>query len=82
MHRSAERPVRDMTADSIRDHYDQFAWAYRAFWGEPAHHGLFANREYKPKQAQVALLRLCAAQAEVKCGSRAFPDSSQPTGNR
>jgi hypothetical protein len=33
MHRPVERPLRDLTVDAIRDHYDQFAWAYRIFWG-------------------------------------------------
>jgi hypothetical protein len=33
MHLPVERPVRDLTVDAIRDHYDQFAWAYRIFWG-------------------------------------------------
>jgi tocopherol O-methyltransferase len=70
MHRPAERLRRDLTVDTIRDHYDQFAQVYRLFWGEHVHHGLFANRNDKPKQAQDALLRLCADQAEVKYGAR------------
>lgn len=49
MHRPVERPVRDLTVDAIRDHYDQFAWAYRIFWGEHVHHGLFASRDDRPK---------------------------------
>src|SRR5260370_16095577 len=65
MHHSAE-----LTVDNIRKHYDQFAWAYRTFWGEHVHHGLFANRKDKPKDAQNALLGLCADQAQVKRGSR------------
>lgn len=69
MDRPVERPVRDLTVDAIRDH-DQFAWAYRIFWGEHVHHGLFASRDDRPKQAHVALLRLCAHQVEVRPGSR------------
>ena len=53
MHRPAERPVR--TVDSIRDHYDQFAWAYRIFWGEHVHHGPFANRKDKSKQHRLLI---------------------------
>jgi tocopherol O-methyltransferase len=59
----------ELTVDSIRKHYDQFAWAYRLFWGEHVHHGLFANRNDGPKRAQGALLRLCADQAGLRRGS-------------
>jgi len=65
MHRLAE-----LTVDSVRKHYDQFAWAYKIFWGEHIHHGLFADRTEKPKRAQDALLRLCADQAGLRFGSR------------
>lgn len=70
MHRPVERPVRDLTVEVIRDHYDQFAWANRIFFGEHVHRGLFASRDDRPKQAQVALLRSCAHQVEVRPGSR------------
>lgn len=62
--RSFSVPV---TREGIRDHYDQFAWAYRFYWGDHIHHGLFRNGE-TPGQAQEALLRHCAERAGVGTG--------------
>jgi tocopherol O-methyltransferase len=55
-----------LTSAAIGNHYDQFAWAYRLFWGDHLHHGLFRNGKEKPQEAQEALLRHCAAQAGLR----------------
>jgi len=55
----------------IREHYDRFAWAYRLYWGEHIHHGLFTTGNETPRQAQELLLRYCAQRAGVKPGMRA-----------
>lgn len=57
------------TPGSIRDHYDQFAWAYRLYWGDHIHHGFFRNGTESPAEAQVLMLRHCARQAGVLSGS-------------
>ena len=63
MTRTAKGPSFDLTIDSIRHHHDRFAWAYRLFWGDHIHHGLFTDRKDKPELAQEELLRHCAARA-------------------
>jgi tocopherol O-methyltransferase len=57
------------SSDAIRDHYDRFAWAYRFYWGDHLHHGLFRSGQEKPRDAQEALLRHCAARAGLRPGS-------------
>jgi cyclopropane fatty-acyl-phospholipid synthase-like methyltransferase len=58
-----------VTPERIRDHYDQFAWAYRFYWGDHIHHGLFRSGAESPAEAQVLMLRHCAQQARVRSGS-------------
>jgi tocopherol O-methyltransferase len=49
----------------IGRHYDQFAWAYRRFWGDHIHHGLFFDGVDDPVQAQELMLRHCASRTGV-----------------
>jgi tocopherol O-methyltransferase len=58
-----------LTVDAIRSHYDWFAWAYRFYWGDHLHHGLFRSGQEKPREAQEALLRHCAVRAGLRPGS-------------
>jgi hypothetical protein len=32
-----------LSVDVIGNHYDRFAWAYRLYWGDHLHHGLFRS---------------------------------------
>jgi tocopherol O-methyltransferase len=59
-----------LTSHQIRDHYDQFAWAYRLYWGDHIHHGLFQSGKETPAQAQELMLRHCAARAGIRPGMR------------
>jgi tocopherol O-methyltransferase len=52
----------------ISGHYDDFAWAYRLYWGDHIHHGLFTSPNLTPKQAQEEMLRHCARRASVANG--------------
>jgi tocopherol O-methyltransferase len=54
----------------VRDHYDRFAWAYRRYWGDHIHHGLFLNGQEDPLKAQEMMLRHCATRAGVQPGMR------------
>ncbi len=58
-----------LNLDAIRNHYDQFTWAYRLYWGYHLHHGLFDSGKETPKEAQQALLRYCASRAAVRRGA-------------
>ena len=55
--------------DAIRNHYDHFAWAYRLYWGNHLHHGLFKSGKETPREAQQALLRHCASRSGVEIGA-------------
>lgn len=57
-----------LTPQEIGRHYDQFAWAYRRFWGDHIHHGLFLDGVDDPVQAQELMLRHCAGKAGVSPG--------------
>src|SRR5215469_13468483 len=61
-------PSRSFTARDISDHYDQFAWAYRRYWGDHIHHGLFLNGEQDAQRAQELMVRHCAERAGVRGG--------------
>jgi len=54
----------------IREHYDDFAWIYRLYWGEHIHHGLFLRGDETPQQAQELLLRHCADTAQIRPGMK------------
>lgn len=57
------------TAAHIREHYEEMAWVYRAFWGDHIHHGLFRRGDESPQEAQVKLIDFCfdlVAQHEVR----------------
>ena len=57
-----------LTAQDIGRHYDQFAWAYRRYWGDHIHHGLFLDGVDDSVQAQELMLRHCASRASVQAG--------------
>jgi tocopherol O-methyltransferase len=61
-------PARSLSSQHIRDHYDQFAWAYRRYWGDHIHHGLFRAGKEDPVQAQEQMLRHCASRAGLQPG--------------
>ena len=52
----------------IQEHYDRFAWAYRLYWGDHIHHGLFTTGNETAAQAQEQLLQHCARRARVRPG--------------
>ena len=54
-----------LNAEDISSHYDDFAWAYRLYWGDHIHHGLFTSTDLTPKQAQEKMLRHCALRSGV-----------------
>jgi tocopherol O-methyltransferase len=66
---ASNRRVNTLSADAIRNHYDRFAWAYRLYWGDHLHHGLFRSGQEKPREAQEILLRHCATRAGLRRGS-------------
>jgi len=66
--RAAAAP--SLTTQDVRQHYDQFAWVYRRYWGDHIHHGLFLNGEEDVVKAQELMLRHCAERAAVKAGTR------------
>ncbi len=53
------------TPAMIRQHYDDFAPIYRAFWGDHIHHGLFVRGDESPQQAQLAMLEHFAAGVKI-----------------
>jgi tocopherol O-methyltransferase len=55
-----------ISADAVRWHYDLMSFAYRVFWGEHLHHGLFLMGSESPRQAQIRLLELCSTLANVR----------------
>lgn len=59
---------RQLTSVDIRDHYDQFAWAYRRYWGDHIHHGLFNAGNGDSAHAQEMMIRECARRAGVSHG--------------
>jgi tocopherol O-methyltransferase len=63
-----ESPVHSFSSQEVRDHYDQFAWAYRRYWGDHIHHGFFLTGQEDPVQAQELMLRHCAVRAGVQPG--------------
>ena len=59
-----------LLAQDIRQHYNDFAWVYRLYWGEHIHHGLFLCGNETPRQAQELLLRHCAGLARIRTGMK------------
>ena len=65
---TAVKPSTSLNVGDISSHYDDFAWAYRLYWGDHIHHGLFTSPDLTPKQAQEKMLRHCALRAGVSSG--------------
>lgn len=65
---AAATAQRSLTSTDIRNHYDQFAWAYRRYWGDHIHHGLFLRGDEDSEHAQEMMLRECARRAGVARG--------------
>lgn len=64
----ATRQAPSFNLNTIRNHYDGFDWAYRLYWGDHLHHGLFRTGRETPREAQEALLRHCIARARLRHG--------------
>jgi len=56
------------SSKDIGQHYDQFAWAYRRYWGDHIHHGLFVTGDEDSEQSQRLMLQHCASRAGVHAG--------------
>lgn len=54
----------------IQEHYNDFAWIYRLYWGDHIHHGLFRTGNETPRQAQELLLRHCVDTAQIRPGMK------------
>ena len=74
---STSVPPHTFSSLDIGNHYNQFAWAYRRYWGDHIHHGLFLTGQEDREQSQQLMLRHCAQQvglsadmrvADVGCG--------------
>lgn len=52
----------------IGNHYNQFAWAYRRYWGDHIHHGFFLTGKEDREQSQQAMVHHCAARAGFAAG--------------
>lgn len=52
----------------IGNHYNQFAWAYRRYWGDHIHHGFFLTSKEDREQSQQAMVHYCAARAGLAAG--------------
>lgn len=60
--------LHSLSSRDIGDHYDQFAWAYRRYWGDHIHHGLFLTGDEDREQAQEMMLRHCAGRVGLLAG--------------
>src|SRR5260370_38241119 len=67
---AGQSPIPSLRTQDVRDHYDQFAWAYRRYWGDHLHHAFFLTGQDDSAQAQELMLRHCAVRAEVQPGMR------------
>jgi len=61
-------PTHSFSSKDIGEHYDQFAWAYRRYWGDHIHHGLFLTGKENSQQSQRLMLQHCASRAGVHAG--------------
>lgn len=59
-----------LRTEEIREHYNDFSWIYRTYWGEHIHHGLFRNGNETPRQAQELLIRHCAGLVQLRPGMK------------
>lgn len=57
-----------LVPQKIQEHYNRFAWAYRLYWGDHIHHGLFTTGNESAAQAQEQMLQHCARRAGVRPG--------------
>jgi cyclopropane fatty-acyl-phospholipid synthase-like methyltransferase len=60
---------RSLSAE-LREHYNNFAWLYRRFWGDHIHHGLFLRGDESPEEAQLGMLDHCTRLAGIRNGWR------------
>src|SRR5512146_1935507 len=59
-----------LRTEEIREHYNDFSWIYRTYWGEHIHHGLFRSGNETPRQAQELLIRHCAGLVQLRPGMK------------
>lgn len=59
-----------LLAADIREHYDDFSWVYRLYWGEHIHHGLFPAGNETQRHAQELLLRRGAEMTGLRAGMK------------
>jgi tocopherol O-methyltransferase len=57
---SSVKPAPTLSPSGIGEHYDDFSWVYRLYWGEHIHHGLFRTGTEAAQPAQETMLRYCA----------------------
>src|SRR5437762_2429567 len=61
---------REISADTVRRHYEVMSLPYRLFWGEHLHHGLFLTGCESPRQAQVRLIEFCSDLVKIRPGAK------------
>jgi len=60
--------ISSLSSLDIGNHYDRFAWAYRRYWGDHIHHGLFLTGQEDREESQQLMLHHCAQRVGVLAG--------------